>query len=149
MSNVKTQKRIAAEVLDIGLSRVWLNPDAADDISQAMTRDDIRELVKQGLVKEKPAQKATRAIAKKREAARKKRKGVGHGKRTGSANARKSDKEKWMQKVRSQRRFLKGLRDKETITDSQYRKYYLQVKGGRFSTLKNIKEFMKTEGVLK
>ena len=149
MSDLKTQKRIAAETLGIGITRVWVNPAAAVDIAQAMTRDDVRELIKQGLIQEKPKKKQTRARAKKRVELRRKRKGVSHGKRSGTAGGRKSDKEKWMQKVRSQRKALKDLKEREKIDASVYRKYYLRIKGGNYATLKQMKESMKTAGDLK
>lgn len=149
MSNVRTQKRIAAEVLNIGKSRVWVNPDAAVDVAQAMTRDDIREIVKQGLIQEKPAKKQTRAKAKKNVVLKRKRKGGGHGKRRGTAGGRKSSKTKWMEKVRAQRRVLKKLKDEEKMEAGNYRKYYLRIKGGNYATIKQLKESMKTDGVLK
>lgn len=149
MSNVRTQKRIAAKVLKIGETRVWVNPDAAVDVAQAMTRDDVREIVKQGLIQEKPAKKQTRARAKKKVALKRKRKGVSHGKRRGTASGRKSSKTKWMEKIRAQRKFLRKLKDEEKIEVSVYRKYYLRIKGGNYATIKQLKESMKTDGVLK
>jgi large subunit ribosomal protein L19e len=149
MTDLKTQKRIAAKVLKMGKSRVWVNPEAAVDVSQAMTRDDVREIIKQGLIQEKPAKKQTRTRAKKKKDLKRKRKGISHGKRSGTASARKSSKRKWMERIRSQRRFLKGLKEKGAIDANVYRKYYLRVKGGDYATLKQLKESMKTDGVLK
>ncbi len=149
MSDVKTQKRIAAEVLKIGASRVWVNPEAAVDVSQAMTRDDVRELITQGLIQEKPAKKQTRKRAKKRVELKRKRKATGHGKRKGTAGGRKSDKAKWMERVRSQRRFLRKLKEEGKIDKTVYRRYYLRVKGGDYDNIKQLRESMKTDGVLK
>ncbi len=149
MSNLKTQKRIAAGVLGIGETRVWVNPEAATDVAQAMTREDVRGLIEQGLIQEKPAKKQTRARAKRWEVLKKKRKGIGHGKRKGTKSSRKSSKVKWMEKVRSQRSFLKGILEKKIIDARAYRKYYLRVKGGSYATLKQMKESMRTDGVLK
>ncbi|MBN2517980.1 MAG: 50S ribosomal protein L19e [Candidatus Altiarchaeota archaeon] len=149
MTSLKTQKRIAAEVLGVGETRIWINPESAQEVIQAMTRDDVRELIKQGLIQEKPKKKPTRKIAKERKRRRGKRKGIGHGKRKGTASSRKSTKTKWMQRVRSQRRFLRNLREKKAIEESVYRAYYLKVKGGRFESIKQLKESMKTDKVLK
>ncbi len=149
MSNLKTQKRIAAEILKLGKSRVWINPEAGADVGQAMTRDDVREIVKQGLIQEKPAKKQTRKRAKKRMELRRKRKATGHGKRRGTRNARKPEKVRWMEKIRSQRRFLRKLRDEGRIDVRIYRRYYLRIKGGEYTTIKQLRESMKTEGVLK
>lgn len=149
MSNIKTQKRIAAGVLHIGGTRVWVNPNAATDIAQAMTREDVRGLIEQGLVQERPKKKQTRARAKIRAELKKKRKGIGHGKRKGTKGGRKSAKSKWMQKVRAQRRLLTDFKERKIIDVRSYRKYYLRVKGGGYATLKQMKESMRTEGVLK
>jgi large subunit ribosomal protein L19e len=135
--------------LGIGETRVWLNPEAAEDISQAMTRDDVRELVKQGIVQEKPKKVQTRARAKKNVELKRKRKGMGHGKRKGSVGGRKSSKEKWMVKVRSQRKALNALKESGEIEAGSYRKYYLRIKGGMYASIKQMKESMKTDGVLK
>jgi len=149
MSNLKTQKRIAAEVLKLGKSRVWVNPDAAVDVAQAMTRDDVREIIKQGLIQEKPAKKQTRSRAKKRVELKRKRKATGHGKRRGTAGARKSSKAKWMERVRAQRRSLRKLKEEGKLEAGVYRKYYLRIKGGGYATIKQLRESMKTDGVLK
>jgi large subunit ribosomal protein L19e len=149
MSDLKTQKRIAAQVLGIGQTRVWVNPEAATDIAQAMTREDVRELIKQGLIQEMPKKVQTRARAKKRVILRRKRKGVGHGKRSGTAAGRRSKKEKWMGKVRPQRNFIRNLRDRKKIDAKTYRKYYLRIKGNSYASVNQMKEAMKTDGALK
>jgi len=149
MSDLKTQKRIAAGVLGIGKSRVWVNPAAAVDIAQAMTREDVRGLIEQGLIQEKPKKVQTRARAKKRVILARKRKSVGHGKRKGTAGGRKGQKVKWMERIRSQRKFLKNLKQKGAIDARVYRKYYLTAKGGGYPNIRTLKESMKTGGVLK
>jgi len=145
MTGLSTQKRIAADILGISKDRVWLNPEAKEEISQAMTREDVRELIEKKAIQEKPAKKPSKKIAKLRKAKKAKRKGVGHGKRKGTASARKSKKEKWMEKIRALRKFLKQLKDKKLITDTVYRRYYLQSKGGRFTSLRHLKDTLKYE----
>ncbi len=149
MSNVKSQKRIAAGVLGIGLSRVWVSPEAAVDVAQAMTREDIRGIIGRGLIKEKPAKKQTRATAKKNVLLKRKRKGVGHGKRRGSIGARAPKKKAWMKKIRSQRNVLTQLKETGAIDVRTYRKYYLRLKGGDYTSKKQLKESMRADGVLK
>jgi large subunit ribosomal protein L19e len=149
MSNLRTQKRIAAQVLGIGESRVWVNPDAATDVAQAMTREDVRGLIEQGLIQEKPKTVPSRQRAKERVKLRRRRKGVSHGKRKGTAGGRKSSKDKWMEKVRAQRRFLQDIKSKKIIAPGVYRKYYLRAKGGSYETLRQMKEAMRTDGTLK
>ena len=43
--NLRAQRRIAAEVLKVGKNRVRIDPDREDDVSMAITRDDIRTLI--------------------------------------------------------------------------------------------------------
>ncbi len=51
MSDLRAQKRLAADVLDVGKNRVWFDPDAQGAIADAITREDIRELVDDGSIK--------------------------------------------------------------------------------------------------
>ena len=56
MPGFTTQRRLAASELNIGESRVWINPDPelAGDLSDAITREDIRSQIKDGNIKAKP-----------------------------------------------------------------------------------------------
>ena len=50
MPGFTTQRRLAAAELKIGESRVWINPDpeVASELSEAITREDIRTLIADG-----------------------------------------------------------------------------------------------------
>ena len=50
---LSTQKRLAADVLKVGMSRVWIDPDFEDEVSLAITRDDIRRLIDEGAIQKK------------------------------------------------------------------------------------------------
>ena len=47
--NLSTQKRIAAEIMKCGVSRIRIKEDK--DVEEALTREDIRNLIKKGLIK--------------------------------------------------------------------------------------------------
>gem|GEM_PF-3511345 len=64
MTGLSNQKRIAAEVLNVGLSRVWLDPDKLTDVANAITREDIRGLIEEGTVKARQAQGISRGRAR-------------------------------------------------------------------------------------
>lgn len=130
--NLRNQKRLASEILKCGQGRVWLDPEQLDRIDEAITREDIRSLIKQGVIKKKQKQGVSRARA--RVLMKKKRKGLrkGPGKRKGTANARLGDKKKWMQKIRAQRKLLKQLRDEGKLSRRVYRKLYRMSKGNAF-----------------
>ena len=50
---LKTQRRIASDVLNVGESRVWLDPSKFKDIKEAITRADIEGLISKGMIKKK------------------------------------------------------------------------------------------------
>ncbi|CAM9900316.1 unnamed protein product, partial [Discosporangium mesarthrocarpum] len=52
--SLKLQKRLAASVLKCGKGKIWLDPNEVNEISLANSRQNIRKLVKDGLVIKKP-----------------------------------------------------------------------------------------------
>ncbi|MBR9681373.1 MAG: 50S ribosomal protein L19e [Candidatus Altiarchaeota archaeon] len=129
---LRTQKRVAGQLLKCGSGRVRFDPDKLDIISQAITREDIRKLISDGVIVKKQAKGISRVRANVRML--KKRKGLrrGPGKRKGTANARLGDKVKWMLKIRAQRRLLRILKETGDITRRAYRKLYGMAKGNAF-----------------
>jgi ribosomal protein L19E len=57
---ITNQKRMAAQILsrkegrEVGVHRVWIHPDYLEEISSAVQKDDIRELIEEGLIKDQP-----------------------------------------------------------------------------------------------
>ena len=47
------QKRLAAQVLKVGQSKVWLDPEHLKEIKEAITKADIRKLIMKGWIKAK------------------------------------------------------------------------------------------------
>ncbi|MGZ8878817.1 MAG: 50S ribosomal protein L19e [Halobacteriota archaeon] len=135
MTGLSNQKRIAAEVLNVGLSRVWLDPDKLTDVANAITREDIRGLIEEGTVKARQAQGISRGRARGNDAKRKKGHRTGQGNRKGGKNARSPKKHLWMRKIRAQRRTLRELRDDNTLDRTMYRRMYRKAKGGEYRTV--------------
>ncbi|MCD6479148.1 MAG: 50S ribosomal protein L19e, partial [Candidatus Diapherotrites archaeon] len=44
-------KLIASRLLKVGKNKIWINPEEADSVKEAITKDDIRELIKSGVIK--------------------------------------------------------------------------------------------------
>ena len=63
---LKSQKRIAAQVLKVGINKVWLDPERIDDIKEAITKADIRSLIKSGVIKAHKLKTNSRARFRKR-----------------------------------------------------------------------------------
>ena len=53
MSDLKSQRRMAAEIMDIGKNRVWIDPEHIDKVEEAITRKDIRNLIDGGTIGKK------------------------------------------------------------------------------------------------
>ncbi|MFZ2412483.1 MAG: 50S ribosomal protein L19e [Candidatus Methanoperedens sp.] len=132
MTDLANQRRLAAEVMDIGVHRVWLDPEASKDISSALTREDIRKLIEEGKVGKKEIKGISRGRARKVDEARAYGHRKGHGSRNGAKGARTPKKEQWMKKIRALRSLLLELRENKTIEVSTYRKLYRKAKGGEY-----------------
>lgn len=147
--SLKAQRRMAAEILKCGENRVYFDPYLIEEIKMAITRDDIRSLIKDGLIK-KNYKKGISNYRKNLRHQRKKR-GLarGLGKRKGKRTARTPKKEAWMKRIRAQRRELKKLRDRKQITIANYRKLYKNAKGGMFNSVAQMNRYIKEKGLLK
>ena len=51
--NLNAQKRMAAEILKCGENRIYFDPYLTDEIKMAITREDIRNLIKEGIIQKK------------------------------------------------------------------------------------------------
>lgn len=143
--DLKSQRRMAAEVLGVGESRVWMNPEELDSIDEAITRKDIRNLIEGGAIQKKKVKGTSKARAKKNKKQKQKGRRKGHGSRKGTQKARKSEKDQWMQTIRALRSDLKEMRDEEEISQEQYRELYRKAKGGFFRNRKHLKNYVENE----
>lgn len=130
--DLANQRRLAAEVMGVGLYRVWLDPEASKDIAAALTREDIRKLMEEGKVGKKEIKGISRGRARKLHETRAYGHRKGHGSRSGAKGARRPKKEAWMKKIRALRKRLRELRDSSTIDIATYRKLYRKAKGGEY-----------------
>ena len=127
-----TIRRLAADIMGAGESRVRFNPDEMSRINEALTRDDVRALIKEGLIFALPIRGVSRAGARQRAEGKRVGRHSGHGKRKGTAAARGEPKETWMAKVRSQRKLLFKMREEKAISPDAVRKIYAMIKGNAF-----------------
>lgn len=149
MVDIRSQRRIAASILKVGKNRVHIDPELIWDVELALTREDIKKLISDGVIRAKQKQGISHARAKKRLLQRRKGRRKGQGTRKGKKTARLSGKQKWMAKIRPLRRYLKGLRDGGLIERRDYRLFYLRVKGNNYRNLRHLKLVLNEAGVLK
>ncbi|MFC3477152.1 50S ribosomal protein L19e [Halobacterium litoreum] len=142
MSDLSAQKRLAADVLDVGENRVWFDPEAQGDIAEAITREDIRELVDEGTIQAEDARGNSRGRARERDQKRSYGHQKGAGNRKGKAGARQDDKESYQARIRAQRRTLRELRDEGELSPSEYRELYNMANGGEFDSVRRLKNYI-------
>ena len=142
MTNLKAQKRLAADVLDVGKNRLWFDPERQGDIADAITRDDIRELVDEGAITAKDKKGNSRGRARERQQKRSYGHQKGAGTRKGKAGARRNEKEDWTSRIRAQRTTLRELRDDGTLSKTEYRKLYDMAGGGEFDSVADLERYI-------
>lgn len=147
--NLTPQKKIAARLLGVGIKRVWIDPDIEEDLSLALTRDDVRKLIADGVIRKKPVKGVSRWRARMMKIQKGRGQRKGHGKRKGRMGARQPRKKIWINKARSQRRYLRGLRDNKLILPSQYRKLYVGVKGNSYRSVTHLRTTIEDSGIIK
>ncbi|ACV24497.1 50S ribosomal protein L19e [Methanocaldococcus fervens] len=147
--NISVQRRMAAEILKCGIERVWIDPTQLERVKMAMSKDDIRALIKEGVIKKKQKKGISSARVKKLKEQRKKGRRRGPGSRRGAAGARTPQKERWMATIRALRKTLKQLRDTGKIDRKVYRKLYRMAKGGAFRSRGHLFLYMKEHDLLK
>jgi large subunit ribosomal protein L19e len=140
------QKRLAADILNAGSTRVWLDPEKLEDISKAITRTDVRTLIKKGLIKAKPKLGTSKGRARALKLQKQKGRRRGHGSRRGAKGARTPPKRTWMNKVRALRNALRLYKEKGLVDGKTYREMYMKVKGNFFRSVSHLKLYLDKPG---
>lgn len=146
---LKTQKRLAAEILKCSEKRIVFDPNRLDEIKEAITKADVRGLIGNKIITKKPVKGVSKVRARKRKEQRRKGRQRGFGSKKGKKTARLPKKKAWANRVRIQRDFAKNLRSKKAIRKKDYRNIYMKIKGGFFRSKRHIKLYLKEHGLVK
>jgi len=128
------KKRLAAKVLNVGVKRIILMEERLDEIKEAITKQDIKELYKSGAIKVREI-KGRRKIKKKK----KKRRA---GKIKKKVNKRKQGYVKTTRKLRA---YIKELKNQEKITNEKYRELRKKISARDFKSKAQLKEYLQNE----
>jgi len=142
MTDLSAQKRLAADILDVGKNRLWFDPNEQGEIADAITREDVRELVDQGIIQADEPSGNSRGRARERAKKRSYGHQTGPGSRRGRSGGRKDEKEEWQSRIRAQRRRLRELRDEGDLSTSEYRELYDQAGGGEFDSVADMERYI-------
>ena len=64
MTDLKSQRRLASQILKIGQNRVWINPEHMSDVESAITREEVRKLIHEKVIVSLPEKGVSRSRAK-------------------------------------------------------------------------------------
>eukprot|EP00818_Percolomonas_sp_WS_P006024 CAMPEP_0117446878 /NCGR_PEP_ID=MMETSP0759-20121206/6576_1 /TAXON_ID=63605 /ORGANISM="Percolomonas cosmopolitus, Strain WS" /LENGTH=206 /DNA_ID=CAMNT_0005239175 /DNA_START=63 /DNA_END=683 /DNA_ORIENTATION=- len=140
VKSLKTQRRLAADILKCGKGRVWIAPDALSDVKMANSREAIRKLIKEeNIVKRQVVMRSRyrwRFVQKQKKMGRH----SGTGMFRGTKEARNPAKEAWMARQRVLRRLLNKFRSAGKIDSHLYRTLYAKAKGNTFKNKRVLLE---------
>lgn len=139
---MNTQKRLASKLLKASPKRIKFDNQRLEDIKEAITKTDIRQLIDEKAIRKQNKKGVSRSRANKILSQKSKGKRKGAGSNKGKRTARLPKKEAWMNKIRSQRELIKELKDNGRISQATYRDLYRKSKGGYFRSKRHIKLFL-------
>lgn len=139
--NLKSQRRLAASIMNVGESRIWIDPEQLDKIEGAITKDEIRRLIHEGVIIAKPKRGVSRGRCRV-----KVEKGRGPGSKEGSKSL---EKRIWIQRIRAIRERLRELKMKRMITSQVYRRLMPMAKGGMFRSKTHLNEYLQSHGLIR
>lgn len=140
--NLRTQRKLASKVLECGINRVWIDPEKSDEVSMAITREEIRKLVKDEAIKAIPEKNQSRGRARILSEKKKKGRRTGLGSKKGKKYSVVTRKNRWIHRIRAQRRKLRDLRDRRIISVNTYRILYKRAKGGIFRSVAELERYI-------
>jgi len=140
--SLKSQRRLASDILKTGANSVWIDPERIEDIEGVITREEIRKLVHEGAIKVADKKGVSRARARLVHEKKKHGLRTGAGSRKGRSTSRMPRKKAWEIRIRAIRARLKELQARRVIREDSYRQLYSMAKGGSFSSLTNLNQYI-------
>ncbi len=149
--NLGKQKKLAARTLGVSPKRIKFNAKSADErnnLNEIISRDSVRDLVSDGVIKKLPAKGNSRTRANKIAEQKKKGRRSGQGSRKGTAKARFDTKNKWMIKIRALRALLKTFKDQGRLDTKTHRDLYQKAGGNFFRNKRHMMLYIEQNNLL-
>lgn len=147
--DLRSQKKLSARLLKCGQTRVWFEPSRGNDIAEAITADDIRKLIRDGVIREIPKSGNSRFRIKKNLEQKRKGRRKNKGSRKGTLETRLRKKETWMKRIRAIRKLLVQLKTDGKIDGPVYRSMYIKAKSGLFRSKSHVTIYLERNNLLK
>ncbi|MBT5274471.1 50S ribosomal protein L19e [Candidatus Woesearchaeota archaeon] len=143
------QKRLSSKVAKVGLARVKINPENVDQVKEAITKADIRDLIDNKVIEILPLVRNSKARARLRAKAKKKGRQSGPGSKVGTRNARTPTKRVWINRIRLQRKIIKSFKDSGRLSTGDWKTLYYRAKGGFFRNKRHLLQTLEQGKLLK
>ncbi len=98
MGTMRLQRRLAASILKVGRTRIWMDNSEMSEIKLATSRNQVKKLIKDGYILKRNEEVHSRFRTRKRKVEKLKGRHMGKGKRRGTANARMPQKVLWIRR---------------------------------------------------
>ena len=130
--NLRNKKKLIGRVLKVGTDRIILDSSRKEEIKEAITRQDIKDLKKERVIKIRP-------ISGRRKNVKRKTK-----RRGGSVKKKvKKRKQEYMIITRKLREHLKTSLKKNELTNEEYQNLRKRVKARDIKTVSQLREIVK------
>ncbi len=134
--NFEKKKSLASRALGVGRGRVVFNTSRLDEVKEAITKQDIRDLVAAGAISIKEIKGTRKSIKRKTR------------RRAGSIKLRiKNSKTKYMVLTRKLRSYLQEMRKQNKISNEIFTKLRKEIKAHSFKSKSHMKERIAIIGV--
>jgi len=142
-------RRLAADILGVGEGSVWFDPEKSGEISAAITRNDVRRLVREGKIAARPPNTISKGRLRARRVQISRGRRRGHGTRKGGRGARTPKKAAWIRSIRAIRAKLTEMRDQRKIERADYRALYMMAKAGYFRSVSHLQTYITEKQMLR
>ncbi|MDE1764183.1 MAG: 50S ribosomal protein L19e [Thaumarchaeota archaeon] len=139
--NLKTKRQLVSRILGVGMDRIKFDPTYLDDVTDAITRQNIRSLITANVIEVKPIKGTSKGRAHFKKAQHKKRSRK-QGSKKGRKGARIGKKEVYVKRIRAMRHQLKVSKSRKEITNESYWKLYKQTSGNQVRNLAHLRSLI-------
>ncbi len=129
--NLRTKKELTARTLNVGKERIVFVKARLEDIKEAITKQDIRDLHKDGAIKIKDIEGRKKVVKRKR--------ARGPGKIKKKVNKRKQD---YVKIVRKQRSYAKSMKDRGEVSKEEVKEIRKKIRNKKFRSKAHLREYI-------